>query len=207
MIIDIILIVVILSGALLGYKKGLAKILIKLIGFVLAILLAFIFKGQVANFLIENTEFETTINESIQQGLTVEINSSTEQNSFYTMVIDNLGVNEGIESLSNTITTFIFETIAFIIIVITVIIISLILQAVCDLVFSLPIIGSVNSIGGLIAGALLNVLRIFILFAILQVLSPTIPSIQKAIDGTSLTKELYYNNIVTDILSEQLNMN
>lgn len=207
MIIDIILILVILIGAGIGYKKGLAKILIKLIGFVVAIALAFMFKETVASFLMSNTELSNDINATITNGLTTEISSEGEQNAFYTTMIEKFGVNTKIEELAKTITKFIFESIAFVIIVITVIIVAWILQIVSDLVFSLPLIGTVNSLGGLIAGGLLNIIRIFILFAILQLLAPTVPTIQQTINGTTITKHLYNNNIVTDVLSNKLNIN
>lgn len=207
MIIDIILIAIIVIGCYLGYKKGLTKILIRLIGLVIALVVAFSFKGVVADFLIQTTGVNETMKQTIVDGLNQESNQGHEVNNeenFYTMIIKNLGLNQGVETLADHIIRFIFETISFIIILIVALVIVWIIQSLADLVVSLPILDTINSIGGIIAGGILTFLKIFIVFAVFQMLTPVIPQIQNTINTTTVTKQLYYNNIVTDILSASL---
>lgn len=56
-IIDIGIVVFILFGAILGFKRGFTTELVKTIGFILTIILAFMFKGLLSSFLYEHLPF------------------------------------------------------------------------------------------------------------------------------------------------------
>lgn len=69
-IIDIVLVAVIVIGGFVGYKKGLSDILINIVGVVLALILAFMFKGTVADFIEKSTGIGTSLKVSISDGIT-----------------------------------------------------------------------------------------------------------------------------------------
>ena len=207
MIIDIIVIALIVIGCITGYKKGLTKILIKLAGFGVSLIVAFMLKDLVGNFLINNTGLDDSMRESIVSGLNEGSkygHQIEDDNQFYTMIIQNIGLSEGVEKVSDYVIDFIFKTLGFIVVLFLALVVVFILQAALDLVVSLPIIDTINSLGGVVAGGILTIFQIFVIFAIFQMLTPIVPQIQNAINTTTVTKQIYYNNIVTDILSSSI---
>ena len=68
-IIDIIVVAIIIIGGLVGYKKGLSDILINIVGVILALILAFTFKGAVAEFIESTTGIGSSIKASISDGI------------------------------------------------------------------------------------------------------------------------------------------
>ncbi len=56
-IVDVIIIIVILLGALLGFKRGVFRELVSALGFAVSVVLAFLLKGPVSNFLYEHLPF------------------------------------------------------------------------------------------------------------------------------------------------------
>ena len=61
-ILDIIIIAIMALSILLGYKKGLVNVAVKLFAFIIAIIVTFVFYKPVSNLIIEKTE----INEKIE---------------------------------------------------------------------------------------------------------------------------------------------
>lgn len=56
-IVDIGIIVLILCGALLGFKRGFTKEVVSCVGFLLVVVLAFVLKNPISTFLYENLPF------------------------------------------------------------------------------------------------------------------------------------------------------
>ena len=56
-IIDIIILVILVSFALIGFKRGVLKSLVSFIGFILVICLAYLFKDTLGNIMIRNLPF------------------------------------------------------------------------------------------------------------------------------------------------------
>ena len=56
-IIDIGIVIFLLFGMILGFKRGFTTELIKTIGFILVVILAYLFKGSLSNFLYEHLPF------------------------------------------------------------------------------------------------------------------------------------------------------
>lgn len=66
MIADIILILVMVLCIFLGYKKGLIKVAVRIIGFVAAILIALVFYTPVSNYIINNTDLTDNLSKTIE---------------------------------------------------------------------------------------------------------------------------------------------
>ncbi len=214
MILDGILILFLIFSAYAGYKKGLATILIGLIGFVIALILAFTFKSSVANFIIEKTDVDTFLNQIISEGIDKAAESnetetdiseeSEENNSFYTSLVKNMGVGETVSNLSNNVVKFIIETAAFILIFLIVTCCAFILQMLLNIVFDLPILSSINSIGGVGIGILMGLFKILILLAIISMIVPMFGGLKDFIDSSKITKILYDTNFFVKLLSAGL---
>lgn len=66
MIADIILIAVLALCIFLGYKRGLIKVAVRIIGFVAAILIALVFYTPVSNYIINNTDIPESLSRTIE---------------------------------------------------------------------------------------------------------------------------------------------
>lgn len=205
-ILDLVVIGLIVLGALSGHKKGLVGILVSFISLILALILAFTLQSTVANVLYDsgigesvNSIVEDNIQQMIDDGKNVE-------DSFYGTIISNVTTPEQVAQASETVTRFIMKGISFIAIFFIVKLICYILQMVLNLVFNLPILSSINSIGGTALGALSVILKIWILLAILSFLAPMFGVIEEYIDQTIVIKLLYNYNFIVSIIKSGLNI-
>lgn len=224
MILDIALLVILILGALIGYKKGLVKIVLKLVGFILSLVLAYIFCSPLANFLYEDMGLGTKISSSIEESISGYIESKTEsikedvkkevsdktseKNSDYIQNIENLltksekaelgkqEVKENtVQKISEKITMYILKAAAFIIIIILVNICIAILTIIFDGVAKLPVIKTFNEAGGAIASFVLTLLKVWIVLGIISLTAPLEVMI-KVIDAikVSTVVNYLYNN-------------
>lgn len=72
MIADIVIIIFIALCILLGYIRGLAKVAVKIIGFIASLIIALVLYTPVSNYIINNTEvvgnLQVTIQDKIYSG-------------------------------------------------------------------------------------------------------------------------------------------
>jgi uncharacterized membrane protein required for colicin V production len=220
MIIDIIVILFILLSIFRGYSKGLVGILVSLIGFVVAIILAFTLQSTVANYLNEKTQVGSTIEGIVKDSITNQIeqkaNSTNQQsqdsveskikNDFYTQIVSKIANSSEIDSAAKNVTMFILKGISFIGIFMIVIIISYILQMLLNIVFTLPILGGINKIGGLAISVVLAIVKVWVVLGILSFIVPIVSSnfLDNILSGSVLTRYLFDNNILVSLLSSNL---
>ena len=65
-IIDLIIVAIVAICVLLGYHKGLTGSLLKIVSFVVALVIAFVLFQPIANLVIEKTEWDEHIEQSIR---------------------------------------------------------------------------------------------------------------------------------------------
>lgn len=56
-IVDLVIVILIIFGALIGFKRGFTKELVNTVGFIAVLVLAYIFKNPISMFLFENLPF------------------------------------------------------------------------------------------------------------------------------------------------------
>ncbi len=203
MIIDIIVIAIIALSAFLGYKKGLVSILVSFAGMIIAIVLAFILQGPVADFL-----YNTPIGSSIKQGVTevIEENVQQENNNdnenFITKILNSNENSQDINKAAESLTKYILKGISFVGILILVFIICYILQMVLNLVFDLPLLNSVNRLGGIGLNVIKTLIKLWVLLAIISFISaiPIVKPVVDVINDSMLVKLLYDNNFLVAII-------
>ena len=71
-IFDIVIVAIIVLNVYLCYKKGLVNLAVGLIAVVAAIILSVIFYKPVTNLIVENTEFDETLQNTIVETFTPE---------------------------------------------------------------------------------------------------------------------------------------
>lgn len=207
MILDIIVLVLIITGAIIGYKKGLVGIMVGLVSMILAIILSLILQGPIADALYNNTGMGKVIEQTVYNNLNSANNKEKEANAGENIIIDNI-TNKATESLTSeqtakTVTMFVLKGISFVIIFIIVTIICRILQSVLNLVFNLPVLDIVNNFGGLGVGVIKALLKIYIVLAIISFIAPMniIDPVIDMINTSTVTKILYQNNLFVSLLS------
>ncbi len=138
-IVDVIIILAILMGAVVGFKRGLTTQLVSTIGIILVMVLAFILKNPVSRFMYENLPF-----------------------------FDFGGLLKGLPVLN----IFVYELIAFILVLsVLAIILKLLLKftKIFEFLLKVTVVLSIPSkIGGAIVGMLENFIFVFIILYILN---------------------------------------
>lgn len=210
MILDIIILVLVLFAALMGYKKGLVGIMVGLVSMILAIVLSLFLQGPIADMLYNNTGVGKIVEQTVYTNLNSANNKNNENNE--NKLTDNIIINsitdKAVASLTNeetakAVTMFILKGISFVIIFIVVTIVCRILQSVLNLVFNLPVLDVVNKFGGLGLGAIKVLLKIYIVLAIISFIAPMqiIDPVIEMINSSTVTKMLYQNNLFVSLLS------
>lgn len=213
--IDIIILVLMLVCVLLGYKRGLTKSVIKILSFVIAIVIAFILFKPISNFVIQNTTFDDNIKNSIVELVSNDVTENGEikedTNLPETMVnYINKQIGESVEQTKDAIVNKVAEDISILAVnacvLIAVFIIARVLltfvKALSSLVTDLPIIKQVDKIGGIIYGLAESLLIIFVVLAIISLISPMIESsgIITAINKSMVGSVFYNNNFILKII-------
>lgn len=208
LIIDIIIVALIALCVFLGYKRGLAKCVIKILSFIIALAVAFILFKPVSNFIIDNTKIDDNIKSSIVNIIEDDVEEkgkvSEDSNLPKSMVkIINNSIQDSINETKMTVVNNVAEKIAEAIINICVAIglflvtriILIFVKVLSSLITDLPVIKQVDKIGGVAYGLIEALLIIFVIFAIISFISPMIKdsglieAINKSITGT-----IFYNN-------------
>lgn len=66
MIADIVIIIIMALCILLGYIRGLLGVAVRILGFIAALVIAFILYTPISNYIIKNTDFVANIQETIE---------------------------------------------------------------------------------------------------------------------------------------------
>jgi uncharacterized membrane protein required for colicin V production len=218
MILDIVIIALIVLGAFSGYKKGLVGVLVSFVGIILSIFLAFVLQAPLANYLENETSVGKNINQTIQESLNKQLNVNNDNENtainsnenVYNMTLKMLTNNNEqgltVEQSSKLITSFILKGISFITVFIIVFVICYILQMALNIVFELPILSSVNKLGGLGIGALKAFIKIIIILAIISFASPlpVFNDLVKIIQNSTICNLIYTNNIIVNIIKSNI---
>lgn len=216
MIVDIVLILAVALSIFIGYKKGFVKVAVKLATFVFAIILSFLLQSSVAKFVGEEVGLKNTISVAVQSKLTsLTENKESDKEINIKMLektineINNAAEDkkaELIKTWSDNITNFVLKGISFIVIFITVAILMGIIGLILNTVVKLPVLKTLNGVSGAIAGFIVMLLRIMILLTIIYFMSPLeiISPVIKYINSSCITKLLYENNIIVNIIGSKL---
>lgn len=203
---DIILVAIILLFTFIGYKRGLVKVVISLIAFVLAIVIALIFYKPVSKIIIEKTQIDENISNTLYTNIIAD-NLEDKQN-----VIDQLekytgenlseSTEENLKNSINSISEKIIEISCIIVIYIVARIALIALKLISGIIASLPIIKQFNELGGAIYGILQGLFIVYGVLAIVFILSSSYVNadIIKAIESSYICRQMYLNNIILNIL-------
>lgn len=212
MVIDVIIILLLVFSAYFGYKKGLVGILVSFVSLLLAIILGLILQGPIANYLYEDTTIGKTIEDNVMHFVEENLlKEETQGNDEKTNVITQWLTNDTQENFSTQqivkqITLLILRGVSFIGVIILVYIICFILQGLLNFVFDLPILNSLNKVGGVGINVLHMLLKIWIVLAIAYFISPipNLNQISNVLSSGKVSKILYENNLLVTMIQSNM---
>ena len=214
LIIDLIIIGILVICILMGYKKGLTGSILKIVSFILALVIAFILFKPVSNIVIDHTNWDETLEQSIRQ-MAVENNEegqATEESSEKKGMPDVIMnyINEAVEKAGEEARDAIIDSTArevavtiinggvLISLFIIARIILFLVKGLASLLTELPIIKQFDKLGGIIFGLLQSLVIIYILLAVISFISPMIAETGfiRAIQESNVGSILYNNNLL-----------
>lgn len=200
---DLIVIAIIALCTFIGYKQGLVKAAIKILSFFIAIIIALVLYKPISNVVVNNTSVDENIKNTIIDKINPEeIDKNKEisiEDSLTKKIIGE--ANSTIEELSNVFSIKLIEICVLLLIYIVVRIGLRFISILADLIAKLPILKQINKTGGLIYGVIRGVIIVYVMLAVFYLASPLIEQdIYKDIDKTFITKNIYNNNILLNII-------
>lgn len=148
-IIDLVLVAIIALFAFLGYRQGLAKLAIRIISFLIAIILTFIFYKPISHFIINNTQ----IDDNIQNIIIEKITSESMKQDSKIKVEDKLTremvggkVTNTLEEVAKAFSIKLIDVCVLLILFIILRIILKFISVLADLVAKLPVLKQINEL-------------------------------------------------------------
>ena len=212
MLLDILIIGILVLSGVIGYKKGLVGILVSVVSLVLSIILAVCLQTPLSKYLYNETSIGGTVESFLENMIRDEIKDNInidDNNKFIGMFIENNAINDSlIKPTAQKMTTFVLKGLSFVLIFVIVFIVCYILQMILNIVFNLPILNSVNKIGGVSLNVLKNLFKIWLFLAIISLISflPMLNGVNEVINSSIITKFLYNNNLIITILKTTLHL-
>ncbi len=193
-IIDIIVILFILLCVFYGYKKGLVKVGLKLLNLIIAILITFILYRPIGDLIINNTQIDENIENTILSKL--EKNDKKEDKELTEYALDNAkkvmmpemtkNLTINIIYICTTITLFLLSRL-----------ILFIISSCTNVITNLPIIQQCNKVGGIVYGLIIGIIIVYTILLIIKMYCQVNPENEanKIIKETLITNTMYSTNI------------
>lgn len=203
-VIDIIILAIFLLSVIMGYKKGLVNVIFNVFAFILALVITFILYKPVTSLVINNTQIDESITQTIIEKGTIDSNDSEQEGNFEAY-IGNYAIetaNNTVESLAKTVAENTVSVIVMIALFIVSRIIVILLKFLFNSIAELPIIKQFNKAGGLVYGIIRGIVIIYVILAIIFFIVSVNNNvtITNMIDSSIITKILYANNIILNII-------
>lgn len=216
-IVDLVIALILIISTYIGHRKGLTDVIFKILIIIVSIVAAFALYKPVSNFIIEKTLADEWLNERIGQTL---MGTSISEGELITQETTNISkgfvefinsfVQEGINEAKGNIVEFVAEKLAYFILTMLTLIFLIIIIRIClgfarsiaKIITNLPIIKTVDKLGGTIYGIIRGLLIIYIIFAVISIISPVIArfGILKFINDSYLGSIMYNNNLLLNLV-------
>ncbi len=220
MIIDIVIILIFIVSIFIAYIRGLSSVIYQLASWIITIILIFVLCRPITNVIIDTTSLDESISESIQanleenfgddleEGNTIDEEDSNISNSVIKLI--NGYIDEAKEEGSENITKYVSDEISYIAVSAIVIlgififarVVSILLKFILEVIVSIPIFGTVNKIGGIAYGVIRAFLIVYIVLAIISLLSPTLANTEiiSMIKSSHIGSIFYNDNVILNFI-------
>lgn len=208
-VVDLVILAIIVLCIIIGYIRGLTGSLIKIVSFILALIIAFILFVPVSTLIINNTQIDENLEESIRNA--VLQNDQDEKENMPETITDYIGqkVDEAsdeaketvVNSTSRDVALTIVKAGTWIVLFIVARILLILLKFITSLITKLPVIKQFDKLGGIIYGLLEGLIIIYVLLAIISFISPMMNgTLANAIDESIIGSMMYNNNLLLKII-------
>jgi uncharacterized membrane protein required for colicin V production len=211
-IVDLVILVVLFLCIYAGYKRGLAKCLINVLAFIIAVVVAAMLFKPASAIVRSNTEIDENIKTSIVNVFEEEEKEKKEDNEKESPIMEYLTEKakdateekkkEIVENAANDISIKIVDVLSFIGIFIIVRFLLVFVKALADLITKLPLIKQCDKIGGVVYGILQALVIIFIALALITFISTAVNryGLLELINQSYVGSILNNNNILLKII-------
>jgi len=215
-LIDLIIVALIALFTFLGYKKGLIKVAFKIVSFFIAILIAIVLFKPVSNIIIDNTQIDDNLKNSISQkfqGIDLSIELTEEQaEGTPEFMLDFVNkyiaeaATDATQNISEIVSTKLAETIINAGVILGLYVVARILlifaRVLLEGIANLPFLKQFNEIGGLIYGLLKGLFIVYFVLAIISLTSPMYPNagFLKMIDESFIGSMMYNSNLLLKLM-------
>ena len=220
-LVDLVIISIIVSHSIWGYRRGLVGVVFKILTFIISILIMFVLYKPVSNTIMKHTEIDEWLSariaeslqgSSLQDGELMEYNSTDSNVS--KVVIDELNsfVKDALKKSESNVVGYVSNALAVKMIrtgtMLCLFIVSrfflLFIRFVAEMLANLPIIKMFNRSGGLIYGVIKGFLIVYVILGIFSLASPFIASwgVIDAIQDSTLGKKMYNDNVIVKFISK-----
>ncbi|MBR6504451.1 MAG: CvpA family protein [Clostridia bacterium] len=215
-IIDLIIVALIALFTFLGYKKGLIKVAFKILSFFIAILIALVLFKPVSSLVINNTQLDDNLKNSISQkfqGIDLSVEVTEEQaEGTPKFMLDFVNkyiaeaAKDATQNIAETVSTKLTETIISAGVILGLYIVARILlmfaRFILEGIANLPFLKQFNEVGGLIYGLLKGLFIVYFVLAIISLTSPMYANagFLKMIDESFIGSIMYNSNIVLKLI-------
>ena len=203
-IFDVGVIGIIVLSTFIGYKQGLVKSAIKILSFFIAIIVALALYKPVSRVIINKTPIYNNIKGAMVEKIKpegIEVDEEIDIQDNAGALILNSATNT-IEGVAGDFATKLIEIVVLLLLFIIVKIALKFASMLTDIITKLPLIKQVNKLGGTAYGIVKGIIIIYTILAVVYLVVPLInDTVTKGINNSIITKELYNNNLILNIIA------
>lgn len=208
-VVDLIVIAIIALCIILGYVRGLTGSLIKILSFVLSIVIAFVLFIPISNLVIENTQIDESLEQSIREMIIG--NEQNEESNMPEAITDYIGqrVEQAaddaktavVDSTARDVAETIVKAGTWVVLFIIARILLIFLKFITALIAKLPVIKQFDKLGGIAYGLIEGLIIVYLLLALVSFIAPMFDnSIIVAIKDSFVGSIFYNNNLLLKII-------
>lgn len=205
-IVDIIIVLVILLCIYQGYRKGLVGMLFSIATFFIAGLLALVLMNPVANLIVDNTQFDETIENTIVKYLDNSEEGASEEETenepgmieSYIEEYSTEMKHATVEVAAQNLSLLIIKILVFIGVYFVAKLILRLLNSIINVVAKLPLLKQFNKGGGILVGVIKGIFITYVVLGLFMLLSTVLGDlgVYDYIKNSTLGSVLYSNNIL-----------
>ena len=201
---DIVAVLIVVAFIAIGYRSGLMKSLISIVSYVLSILLSFWIYPIVSGTLKKTVVYKYLVDFIGEKYISGSLPSETD--GAWGMIWNYVG--DGIEtattSIYGAIADLIIKIIAFLLVLIFFKIAIRLIGKVLNIFTKLPVIKQFNRLGGAVLGGGIGVVVLYIVAAVLVLLSPFDgdSKVMTEINNSTFASQLCENNVILEFLNK-----
>ena len=208
-IVDLVILAIMILCIIVGYVRGLTGSLIKILSFVLSIVIAFVLFIPISNLIINNTQIDENLEQSIRDVIIQE--DGEEKENMPETITNYIGAKVEqatdsakeaiVDSTARDVTLTIVKAGTWIGLFIIARILLIFLRFITARITKVPVSKQFDKLGGVIYGILEGAIIIYVILAVISFVAPMIDAdIITAIDESYIGSMLYNNNLLLKII-------